>query len=86
MKGQEDFYRAISNARTKWSFGAYMKVGGGIFPKPIMKGFLIHMGHCEILSHLSLQPSGDISHLSWKLHEVIATSGPAGHWDVRKIT
>lgn len=65
MKGQEDLCRIISYRRTKWSFGPAWRYGGGIFH--IMKGLLIHMGHCEIVSHLCLSPAGDKGCLSWRL-------------------
>lgn len=70
MKGQEDLYRVISYRRTNWSFGPTWRYRGGIFH--IMKGFLIHMGHCEILRNLCLSPAGDKGRLSWRLCEDIA--------------
>lgn len=51
----------------------------------IMKGCLIHMGHCEILSHLRLSPAGDKGRLSWRLCEDIAADWPASHCDVGEM-
>lgn len=66
MKVQEDLYRVISYRRTN----LHGDTGGAYFI--IVKGCLIHMGHCEILSHLRLSPAGDKGRLSWRLCEDIA--------------